>query len=157
MTIEDSRLQKLLIHVEHVRIDCQIVGEFLCDNGEVAEGLSLIINGRMHDASKFNGIEWEHLNSGDPLFNQALAHHHANNPHHPEFYPNIHEMPPLYIWEMTCDWKARSNEFCTDLRKWIEKEAKKKYDFNCRDEVSRQIYRVLEILLEPTFVYKKSG
>lgn len=37
----------------------------------------------------------------------ALAHHYANNSHHPEHYPNgIDGMSVLDICEMICDWGA---------------------------------------------------
>lgn len=39
----------------------------------------------------------------------ALAHHYANNSHHPEHYPNgIDGMNILDLIEMLCDWSASS-------------------------------------------------
>jgi len=53
---------------------------------------------------------------GSPEYRAALAeakptiaHHYANNSHHPEHYPNgIAGMSLLDLVEMACDWKAAS-------------------------------------------------
>ena len=41
--------------------------------------------------------------------NVALEHHYANNPHHPEHYPNgVNDMNLLDLLEMLVDWKSSS-------------------------------------------------
>lgn len=52
----------------------------------------------------------------------ALAHHYANNSHHPEHYPNgIAGMDLLDVVEMLCDWKAASERHADgDIFKSLE-------------------------------------
>lgn len=69
----------------------------------------------------------------------ALAHHYANNPHHPEHWKNgVDDMSLLDLLEMLLDWKA-SSERHTDgnIRKSIEVNAE-------RFGLSPQLRRILE-------------
>lgn len=52
----------------------------------------------------------------------ALAHHYANNSHHPEHYPGgIAEMTLLDLVEMMCDWKAATERHADgSLKRSIE-------------------------------------
>lgn len=79
-----------------------------------------------HDQSKLESPEVElfteftpklaNLTYGSPEFNEckskmgpALAHHYANNAHHPEHHKHgINDMTLLDILEMLVDWKASS-------------------------------------------------
>lgn len=53
---------------------------------------------------------------------EALAHHYANNSHHPEHYPNgVNGMTLLDVVEMFCDWKAASERHADgDFAKSLE-------------------------------------
>lgn len=83
-----------------------------------------------HDASKFDPIEAGPLQEMQDLIEQEgpapygseeykrrtdllgpmLAHHYANNSHHPEHYASgIAGMTILDVVEMLCDWKAASD------------------------------------------------
>lgn len=83
----------------------------------------------VHDASKFNPIEMEPLQRMQDLINAEgpapfgsaeyrrrtdmlgpmIAHHYANNSHHPEHYSNgVAGMDLLDLVEMFVDWKAAS-------------------------------------------------
>lgn len=150
-----KRLQCLLKHIENVREDCELLGMKLIERGEFEFGKTLIQHGLIHDSSKFSGIEWEELNGHhDHLLAVAIREHVKHNPHHPEYWGDkggIHEMPRIYVAEMTVDWKARSNEFGTALRPWVDEEATKRFGFTKHDEVYREILEFLDLLLEPSF------
>lgn len=92
-----------------------------------------------HDQSKLSHPEveafTEHtsklagLTYGSPEFDAckkamgpALAHHYANNRHHPEHYKNgIIDMNLVDLLEMFCDWKASSTRHNDgNIRKSIE-------------------------------------
>jgi len=77
----------------------------------------------IHDLSKYDLVEFEDfvelkkISRKHPYGsveydeslkdNQAIAHHFANNSHHPEYYPNgIEDMSLGDIIEMVCDWRA---------------------------------------------------
>lgn len=69
----------------------------------------------------------------------ALAHHYANNSHHPEHFKNgVNDMTLLDVLEMLCDWKASSLRHNDgNIRKSIEINANR---FN----LSPQLVRILE-------------
>jgi 16S rRNA C967 or C1407 C5-methylase (RsmB/RsmF family) len=75
----------------------------------------------------------------------ALAHHYANNSHHPEHYPDgIRGMNLLDVLEMLCDWKAatlRHND--GDIRKSIEINQGR---FGYSDELKQLFYNTLPLI-----------
>jgi hypothetical protein len=145
-------IDHLLRHIENVSSNCTILGKKLIERGNIEFGNALIANGLIHDNSKFFGIEYDHLNSDD-LEKQKLAiyQHNRTNRHHPEFWGNIKDMPKIFVAEMVCDWKARSNEFGTDLRAWIENSAMSKYSFTKKDKIWKWIKEFLDLLLDKPF------
>jgi hypothetical protein len=159
----EKRLKALTRHVNNVLESCILLGNRLIDNGERSLGLELISNGYTHDHSKFSGAEWLYLNEESKektpeLFFAALLQHQSTNPHHPEYWQvdsdiasGIKQMPRLYIAEMVCDWKARSNEFGTDLRGWIKEKATKKWMFTFQSSEYKQIKDMVDLLLDSEF------
>jgi hypothetical protein len=75
----------------------------------------------------------------EEVLGDALAHHYANNRHHPEhFKEGVDEMNILDILEMLCDWNAGSERTKSgNIRKSIEENAK-------RFGLSPQLVRILE-------------
>ena len=86
----------------------------------------LLSRQEQHDQSKLESPELENFDQftpkllkityGSDAYNKyleemkpALAHHYANNRHHPEHFPNgVNDMTLIDILEMLCDWKASS-------------------------------------------------
>ena len=154
MTSPTNVIDAVLKHIKLVEKHSTTLGKYFILLGDVEFGLKIISNGRKHDLSKLTPFEFVNLSNSDTTdkgFQMALHHHQKNNEHHPEFWGDIHFMPNLYIAEMVCDWYARSNEFGTDLRKWIKSEATKKYNFKMTDPIGKQIETYLDILLVPPF------
>lgn len=147
-----KRLQSLIRHVEDVQYDCQLLGTRLIERGEPDLGRTLIANGFVHDHSKFEGLEWEHLHSpADPMFQEAWDHHIHVNPHHPEYWGEygIYKMGRVLVAEMVCDWHSRSTELDGGgLRWWIDHDATRRFGFSRDDEVGRQVADFVELLLE---------
>jgi hypothetical protein len=147
-----DRFSNLLRHVKNVSRDCETIGSKLMENGEFELAKDLISNGRVHDHSKFKGIEWKHLGvPGDPMHQNAWLFHVTNNKHHPEAWDSIHVMDRLYIAEMVCDWHSRSSEMGTGLRDWIKGKAMERFNFDACDKVYRKIKEFVDLLLDPTF------
>ena len=129
-----EKIRAISRHIRNVEDNCLLLGEKLISNGEIELGHKLIANGFVHDASKFWGIEWEYMAPGQPTVEEgaklklkmAVQHHSRTNQHHPEYWGGINNMPRLYLAEMACDIKARSEEFGTDLRQWINEVATQK-------------------------------
>lgn len=159
--MEDNKLATLLLHVNAVQENCLLLGTKLIEEGEVELGRRLIANGRIHDYSKFFGIEFEYLNDNrwpypdnDPkkeLFLAALDQHTKTNLHHPEAWNGIQNMPRIYLAELVCDWKARSSEQGTDLREWIKEKATKRFKFKTSGRVYKEINYFLDLLLQKKF------
>lgn len=147
-----AKIDFLLKHIQMVQYYIGLMGKALIAKGEIDLGKRLIANGMLHDNSKFFGVEWEHLSiEEDPLLGEAISHHQQTNPHHPEYWGGIEFMPKLYILEMICDWKARSTEFGTDFKEWIEKIACKRYKIKKNSDKYNLIFESVELILEKPF------
>lgn len=150
------RRKKLLRHIDRVLESCTVLGERLIDQDEGHMGHQLIANGYCHDNSKFYGIEWLYLHdevkqAHPNLFNAAWTQHVTTNRHHPEYWDGIGNMPRVYLAEMVCDWHARSSEFGSDLRAYIEQRATRRFHFDSGMRVYRDIKDLVNLLLDPSF------
>ena len=154
-----EKIRSVARHIRNVEDNCFLLGEKLILNGEIDLGKQLIANGYVHDASKFTGIEFEYLSSGNPTeenaklkLKMAVQHHQMTNKHHPEAWSGgIKDMPDVYLAEFCCDVKAHSEEFGTDLRQWIDSEATKKFGFTTEDKVYKDIMRYVNLLCQKPF------
>lgn len=153
-----EKIRHIARHIRNVEDNCLLLGERLIEKGEIDLGHKLIANGYVHDASKFHGIEWEQMVPGEPLANGAkvklklaVQHHNRTNPHHPEYWGNIRSMPRLFLAEMVADWKARSEEFGTSLRDWIDDQATKRFAFDTHEKVYKDIMEFVELLCAKPF------
>lgn len=158
-TLAMAKIRGIARHIRNVEDNCLLLGEKLIERGEVELGRRLIQNGFIHDISKFQGIEWEYMAPGQPSVDDgaklrlklAVAHHNRTNPHHPEYWENIQSMPRMYVAEMVADWKARSEEFGTSLRDWIDEQACKRYKFSKDDRVYKDIMEFVDLLCATPF------
>ena len=155
--VYQKRLKALLRHVDSVNNNCQLLAERLYAKGEEDLAHKLVLNGHIHDASKFSGIEWMYLNDDTlrekpELFQCALQQHQTTNLHHPEAWSGgIHVMDRLHLAEMVCDWHTRSQEFGSDLREWIKDKATKKFDMKVQSKVYKEIKGLVDLILDPAF------
>ena len=60
-------------------------------------------------------------------------------------------MPRIYLAEMVCDWKARSEEFGSSLRDWITNSACKRFGFTDKDPVYKAIFEFVDLLCQKPF------
>lgn len=156
-TMEKIRI--IARHIRNVEDNCLILGEKLIGRGEIELGRQLIANGYIHDASKFHGIEFEYMagvhddgEQGKLKLKLAIHHHNTTNKHHPEAWSGgIKDMPDVYLAEFCCDVKARSEEFGTSLRQWINDEATKRWNFTQNDEVYKKITEYVNLLCDQPF------
>lgn len=153
-----KRLKVLLRHVENVRANCFKLAEALIeqDPNNMGFAKTLIANGRIHDASKFNGIEWEYLHADvkeehPELFKMAAQQHILTNMHHPEYWQGIHNMPQIYLAELAADWCSRSQEFGNDPIEWARDIGSDKYKFPVSGRIYKDILRYTKLILEPQF------
>jgi len=154
-----EKIRAIARHIRNVQDNCFLLGEKLILKGEINLGKQLIANGYIHDASKFGGIEFEYLSSGNPTeegaklkMRLAIQQHQKTNCHHPESWSGgIKSMPDVFLAEFCCDVKARSEEFGTCLRDWIENNATKKWNFTKDDDVYKKIMEYVDLLCDKPF------
>jgi hypothetical protein len=149
-----DKVDAILRHIRTVQDNCRVLGERLIDKGECDLGVRLISNSLAHDQSKLSGMEWDHLyptNSDKDSLAMAVNQHNKTNPHHPEYWGSVHKMPRVYIAEMVADWKTRASEFGTSLKDWINGDAAKRYSYNQRDPVYKEIMYFFSILCDQPF------
>lgn len=154
-----TKIRAIARHIRNVEDNCLLLGEKLIERGELDLGHKLIANGYVHDASKFWGVEWEHMAPGQSTVEEsaklklklAVQHHNRTNEHHPEYWGDIHLMPRLFLAEMVCDWKARSEEFGTSLRDWIDEQATKRFAFVKDEKVYKEITEFVDMLCPKPF------
>lgn len=153
------KIEGITRHIKNVQDNCSLMGKRLIENGEIDLGKMLIANGLQHDHSKLLGTEWDHMAPvkdapEDPTKvkrNLSINHHRETNQHHPEYWGHIKNMPQVAIAEMVCDWKARSEEFATALRDWINNVATKQWEFDEKDQIYKDIFRYVDLICEKPF------
>lgn len=157
MNQDVKKLDDLVRHIQGVQSNCLLLGKRLIENGDLELARTLIANSMLHDASKFRGIEWDFLgksNVGGDMLVEAVRQHNRTNPHHPEYWGEhggIHKMPLVYVGEMVCDWKQRSNEFGTSLVDYINFKATVRFGFTKDDIVYSIIFSYVNMLLDTPF------
>lgn len=155
MFTPEEHIDNLVRHLELVREACLLLGKRLMAQGRTDFGRLLIARGHIHDASKFHGIEWDYLHVGpdvDPTkLELAIEQHRRTNSHHPEYWGGVANMPEIGVAEMVCDWYARSQEFGTGLREWIEKNAVKTYKIDRKGQQYLWIQNFVDLLLQSSF------
>jgi hypothetical protein len=139
-----TKIRGITRHIRNVEDNCLILGEKLILQGHTDLGKQL--------------IEFEYLSLNNPTeegnklkLKLAIHHHNSTNLHHPECWGSIKKMPSVYVAEMACDWKSRSQEFGTDLREWIDNYATKKYGFTENDAIYKEIMTFVDLLCEKPF------
>lgn len=150
MTTEE-KIDSIRNHIQNVERNSYKLGKKLIIEGEIDLGVALIANGLKHDNSKFFGIEFEHLYREDELMKIAAKNHALTNPHHPEHWGGIHNMPDLYIAEMVCDCTARSSEFGDNVFEWFSGKYASKHGYTKNSLMHKKIERYLKLLLDKPF------
>jgi hypothetical protein len=149
-----ENIQKTLRHIQNVFENREILAMKLVDLGELELARLLLLFGIGHDQTKFSEQQFGPLvlglGSEDDL-KRAINAHNVSECHHPSSWDGIHNMPDQCIAEFVCDVKARSSEFGEDIRKWIDEEATKRYNFTKKDKVYEKIVFFLDLLLEKPF------
>ena len=153
---DQERIDGLLRHITAVRENCSILAEKLMAKGEGELARRLLQNAQVHDASKFSGIEWDYLTTGNEAkgngLKLAIDHHRRNNPHHPEYWSHgIVEMPLVYEYELIADLCARSNEMGTSVRDYVTNEIPKKYNVPKNGDLHKELLDILDMLVNKPF------
>lgn len=155
-----DKINRITRHIRNVEDNCILLGTKLIQEGNIELGRRLIANSFLHDVSKFHGIEFDFMGPETPTeednaklkFKMAVYQHQRTNPHHPEYWSGgIRNMPDVYLAELASDWKARSEEFGTNLREWIDIHATRRWNFEKDDETYKKIMRFVDMICEKPF------
>ena len=153
-------LDKIYRHITLVQQNVKLLADRLRERNKAGDEIlawQIMAEGMKHDVSKFNGIERLYLNEETKQkhpdrFKLALEQHQSSNPHHPEFWKNgILDMTNVHLAEMVCDWYARSIEFGTDLRSWVNDVALPKYKIKPNSKKGKIIQTFINLLLDKPF------
>jgi hypothetical protein len=152
----EEHLDNLIRHKELIKDAAVLLGKRLMRQGRTELGRTVIARGFAHDNSKFFGIEWQYLHAGSDVpkdvLNQAIVQHQCTNYHHPEYFGGLENMDEISVYEMVCDWYARSQEFGTNLRDWAEKAANGRYHIDDCPVQKKWIDNAVSLLLIDSFV-----
>ena len=155
-----AKADNIIRHIKNVQDNCLLLGKRLIERGDINLGKMLIANGLQHDYSKFTGIEFEFMSP--KLFHEedeaklklklAIQQHRSVNPHHVEYWNNkIENMPDVFLAELCCDLKARSEEFGTSFIGYIEECVEGKWHITKENETYKKILEFVELLCEKPF------
>lgn len=154
-----AKIRGIARHKQAVMDNCMLLAEKLIEAGRFDTGRRLFVAGYTHDNSKFFGIEWDEMAPGTTCEDEhkklklrtAISNHNRTNPHHPEYWGTIHQMPELETFEMVCDFKARAEGFGSSLTDYINNEATKRWKFSKEDAVYKTIMYAVNLLCEKPF------
>ena len=156
-----GQLKDTIVHKKLVLDSAYLMAAYLFNNGRTKIALNLLRRASMHDNSKFYKGELVHLvqiyDNAKPAFKDpsvslsdteasAIQCHWNNNKHHPEHFDSPEKMSELDIFEMFCDWHARSVQFGTDLLNFVTVRQEERFKFS--DKMFSKIYRYCEIILD---------
>lgn len=148
---DSEKLTSIIRHIKMVENNCNIISQKLMDTDPMF-AINIAKRGRIHDASKFDDLEFKYLWKGSKLFDIALLNHHTQNTHHPEHFLNsVWGFSNLDLAEYTCDCIARSQEFGTDPRIWLLNIAAKKYGYINDQKIMADIEMYINMVLSKPF------
>ncbi len=149
-----KKLDAIERHCEHVRESGALLARRMLQKGYNERlCVALLRNCRTHDASKFSGIEFDHLLYSDnkEAMKLAVETHRQTNSHHASFWSSINEMPDLFLFEMGVDLLSRSQEMGEDIFEYIKTDFLKKHNLTTSSRVYKKLKEALDILLDKKF------
>src|SRR5438105_1407487 len=153
MVTQSEHLENLLRHKEKVKDSAIFLAHQLIKQSRTKLARKLIARGYSHDNSKLEReIEWRSLHVGSDvpknLLDVGINHHQKYNRHHPLYHHGFDKMDELSVAELSCDILSRSQEFGTDLRKWIEDIAIIRYSIDKTCVQYKWLMEFVDLLLE---------
>ncbi len=151
----EQHIDDLARHIQMVQTNARLLAASLIEGGRREFARVLLSKASVHDASKWSGIEWDYLHQGDDvdkvMLKAAITQHQKTNDHHPEFWGGIDAMPEICVAEMVCDWRARSQEFGTDVREFITNTAYEKFGLHKATVQAAWVSGFIQMLLPNKF------
>ncbi len=160
MTAYEQQMKDTIIHKEFVKRSIDKLARYLEHHGATEHAKLLRERGEVHDQSKMNNVDELHALAriiGDkstlsdankqlsPIKKDALQLHWKNNSHHPEHFKTPMDMSKLDVMEMCCDWHARSTQYKTDLKSYVNTQQEIRFHFP--DWMFAEIIHYCDVLL----------
>lgn len=160
LTNKIKQLQDIGEHKIFVIKCCNLLAQYLLENGREKDALDIMKRGFSHDMSKLSEQEFYGMaefaddmkslkNSKEKISPEKefiINIHRDNNKHHPEYWDNINDMTELDIMELACDWCARSEQFGTDVIEFLE--TRQETQFHFPKEIYNNIETYLKIIVK---------
>lgn len=142
--LPQEHIKDTLVHKKYVLEAGQILIDYLFEQNRNDDAIALAYRCARHDESKLGNEEMqeflklpkEGLNmkfADMPLadnISNLIRVHWANNRHHPEFFHDYHNMSEMDIMEMVCDWYARSLQYGTNFKEFVQTRQKMRFKFD---------------------------
>lgn len=153
------QLEDLFTHKKYFLDSAMKMSKYLDEHGENDLAVELLKRAVEHDNSKLNSDELNDLKQLGGSFSslkdpkeqlgdgqkKLIERHWKNNRHHPEFFTDAENMDEIDIIEMVCDWHSRSEQFKTDLLKFVEIRQRERFHFS--DEMYKKIIKYCKVLV----------
>lgn len=147
-----------LLHKQFVLQSGGMLVEYLFDNDRTDDAIKLAKRCANHDDSKFESdemqeflqlpYEGENMKEADKelptTVKTLIAKHWKHNRHHPEFFDDYHQMNEIDIMEMVCDWYARSLQYHTDFKEFVQTRQAIRFHFD--EEFFATVWKYCEII-----------
>lgn len=153
-------LEDTISHKKYFFDSAYKISIYFLENDNEKMALEILRRAFVHDYSKLSSKEFNSffvfnnynnsLKDASVLYEKEeevfLKEHWKNNKHHPEYWEDVSKMQEIDIVEMVCDWHARSVEYGTDLREFINIRQQNRFRFS--NEMCKKINKYVDILLK---------
>lgn len=142
--LPQEHIRDTLLHKKFVMEAGLKLIENLFEENRIDEALALAQRCVYHDESKLGPDEMKeflqlpkdgaNMKFADMPLTENISNliktHWSNNRHHPEYFSDYHEMTEIDIMEMVVDWYARSQQYQTNFKEFIQTRQKMRFQFD---------------------------
>lgn len=149
--IDLENYRRIVSHIQRVHENGLKLAEELIKGGRSRFARRITIEVFKHDLSKFGEFEYTKFFSGDKEeLKQAVAHHRWTNPHHIQYYEEYKDIPEVQLACMACDFKARSEEFGDNVKKYLKEFCEEK-KISVNTNFYKKLTGFLNLIIEDKF------
>ena len=139
-----EHIKDTLLHKKYVLEAGLKLIEYLFEEGRNEDAIALAHRCANHDESKLGPEEMQeflqlpkeglNMKFADMPLSENISNlikiHWNNNRQHPEHFDDYHEMTEIDVMEMVCDWYARSQQYQTNFKEFVQTRQKMRFKFD---------------------------